>query len=406
MFSEIAYSLESCTLFAEIAQSGALKALRAFYTAYSKNNFKREELAALYCEAYRELAAGGFSSLRDYIDDRLRYTESLYSRLAAQGRAKSAQDEAAQRDLAAFSGLCSLMSAGYAKVLEDSTLPLWGDDPRSFSLKEYKDFYIENGSGLFAKSKSLIWENGELIAARNPDRISFEDMAGYTRERGEVISVTRAFLSGLRISNVLLYGDAGAGKTATVKALVNSPEFSRLRLIEVGQNSARDIKKLISRLPDGNLKFIIFLDDISFEDNEDEYAALKAVLDGGVSERPQNVAVYATSNRRRLVREYLSDRRGLLSSDSNEELKARETQQEKLSLSERFGVKIAFLSMEQEEYFELARFLARRRGILDIDEQTLRSRAVEEEITSGVRTPRTARHLIDKLLAEKARLNR
>lgn len=255
------------------------------------------------------------------------------------------------------------------------------------TVKEISDYYSTNGCGLFNKYKAFRWNNGELAGIDNPDPILFDDLIGYEEEQKIVIDNTEAFIRGLPASNILLYGDRGTGKSSTVKATLNMFSERGLRLIEVTREDVMELNKIISTISRRGLKFILFLDDLSFEENETEYKILKSTLEGGIEKLPDNIIIYATSNRRHMVREYLDD------SEQNE-LHLRDTKEEKLSLSDRFGITITFTSPDQEKYLRIVESLAKKYNI-DVDLHTLREKSLRWCTWHNGRSPRSARQFID-----------
>ena len=195
------------------------------------------------------------------------------------------------------------------------------------------------------------------------------------------------------MNNVLLYGDSGTGKSATVKSLLSQPGFDQLRLIEVQKEGLADMPRLIRTLGGRRLKFILFIDDLAFDQDDTTYSVMKTILEGGLEKRPANVAIYATSNRRHLVRQTFSDRAG-------DEVDASETIQEKTSLAERFGLRIPYLALNQGEYLDLVERMAALYGV-EMDKQQLRTGAIRWEMRHTGRTPRTAKQFIASLHLDK-----
>jgi len=252
-------------------------------------------------------------------------------------------------------------------------------------------FYRRCGYGLFCRYHALRWDGSsrKLTGIPDPDPIRLDSLVGYEEERGRVIQNTERLLSGLPAGNMLLYGDRGTGKSSTVKALLHRYGARGLRMIELPKPFLSDYQQLITSLKGPALKFIIFMDELTFGEREEEYKALKSILDGSLQVSPQNVAIYATSNRRHLVREYFDERRP--------EVGRNDTLQEKLSLSDRFGITLLFLSPDQELYLKIAEQLARQKGI-DLPTQQLRLLALEWERYHNSRSGRTARQFIDQLV--------
>jgi predicted AAA+ superfamily ATPase len=272
----------------------------------------------------------------------------------------------------------------------------WGE-----KVKEIGDFYYKNGCGIFARYSAFVWEHtedasGYLRGIESPDPVRLSDFIGYEEQRLDVIKNTEKFVNGFSANNVLLYGDRGTGKSSTVKAIGNEYSESGLRIIEVSKKHLTDFPAIIRQVKNRKCKFIIFVDDLSFEDTEESYTVLKSVLEGGVENRPDNVLIYATSNRRHLVKEKFSEREGLKSGNFDDEVRARDTIQEKLSLSERFGITVVFSSPDKKEFLEIVEGLAEKRGI-NVDKDWLQKEAMKWELMYNGRSARTAKQFIDWL---------
>ena len=244
----------------------------------------------------------------------------------------------------------------------------------------------QRGYGMFAKYHVFTVSDGALVPVRCPDSQTLAELPGYEREREKVISNTRALLAGTGAANVLLYGDAGTGKSSTVKAIANAFAPEGLRLVEVKKHQLYQIPALMDELSRNPLKFILFIDDLSFTAGDDNFAALKAILEGSVSGSPRNIAVYATSNRRHLVKETFADRDG-------DELYAADTRQEMMSLAARFGLTVTFLRPEKQRFREILLALAPQYGV-DCPEEQLVERAEAFALRSGGRSPRVARQFL------------
>lgn len=242
------------------------------------------------------------------------------------------------------------------------------------------------GYGMFAKYHVFTVSDGTLVPVRYPDSQTLAELPGYEREREKVISNTRALLSGAGAANVLLYGDAGTGKSSTVKAIANAFAPEGLRLVEVKKHQLYQIPALMDALSRNPLKFILFIDDLSFTANDDNFAALKAILEGSVSGSPRNIAVYATSNRRHLIKETFADRDG-------DELYAADTRQEMMSLAARFGLTVTFLRPEKQRFREILLALAPQYGV-DCPEEQLVTQAEAFALRCGGRSPRVARQFL------------
>jgi predicted AAA+ superfamily ATPase len=277
-----------------------------------------------------------------------------------------------------------------------------GSGDWSACLEALAAYYHSAGSGIFGKYGAFRWVRRYkcLEGIEEPDPVRLEELIGYQAQRQEVLANTEKFLAGLPANNILLYGDRGTGKSSTVKALLNRYRTRGLRLIEVPKSALVDYPLIIKELRGKPQRFIIFVDDLSFEDSEIEYKELKAVLEGGLEVRPANVLIYATSNRRHLVREHFSDRG--IPGDGDGDLRAGDTVQEKLSLADRFGIMVLFAMPDRSLYLDIVRGLAQQRGI-DIPASELEKKALLWESWHNGRSGRTARQFIDDLSGELGR---
>jgi uncharacterized protein len=251
--------------------------------------------------------------------------------------------------------------------------------------------YARHGAGPFGRHKAFQWREGRLRAVVNPDSVRLTELLAYERERGPLIRNTERLLAGLPAHHALLYGLPGTGKSSTVKAILNEYADEGLRLVEVKKEDLADLPRVLEILSCRGTRFILFVDDLSFEEHEIEYKALKALLEGSVEEPPENVRLYATSNRRNLIRESFSDRD---EGSTDDDVHPRDTMQEKLSLAARFGLRLTFPSPDQERYLEIVAGLARERG-LTIPAEDLRERALLWDRWHAGRSGRTARQFID-----------
>jgi uncharacterized protein len=254
--------------------------------------------------------------------------------------------------------------------------------------------YARHGAGPFGGHRAFHWREGRLRVVSPPDPVSLDELVSYEREREPLITNTERFLAGLPAHHALLYGLPGTGKSSTVKAIMNEYAGEGLRLVEVKKEDLALLPQVLEVLRGRGPRFILFVDDLSFEEHEVEYKALKALLEGSVEEPPENVRLYATSNRRNLIRETFSER------DDADDVHARDTMQEKLSLAARFGLRLTFPSPDQERYLEIVAGLARERG-LTVPAEHLRERALRWDRWHAGRSGRTARQFIDELEAEQ-----
>lgn len=329
-----------------------------------------------------------------YLRETVLESENVCIRGQAVGRSSVLQ-ESLRRELAFFDQLSQLQ-------LEDLTAGLreppeflvgWVVSPTDITreyLRRMEEVGVK-GYGIFARYHVFTVEEGKLAPVKHPDPQRLEELPGYEREREKVIANTRALLEGRRVNDVLLYGDSGTGKSATVKCLLSVPDFGNLRLIEVQKEGLRDMPALIRSLRGRQQKFILFIDDLAFDQDDNTYSVVKTILEGGLEKRPDNVAIYATSNRRLLVRQTFSDRAG-------DEVDIRETIAEKTALSDRFGLRIPYLALNKAEFLELIEQLADQAGV-SMDRGELMREAVKWDMKFPGRTPRGARQFIASLSA-------
>ena len=269
---------------------------------------------------------------------------------------------------------------------------------------EFKDiiteFYKEYGVGKFGLNKAFRIEEGtdlktaNIIPITRVEHVYLNDIIGYDIQKKKLTYNTESFINGKPANNCLLYGDAGTGKSSSVKAIVNEYYDKGLRIIEIYKHQFRYLSDILEQLKDRNYKFIIYMDDLSFEESELEYKYLKAILEGGFGRRPENVLIYATSNRRHLIRESFRDK-----TETDEELHTRDTVEEKLSLSARFGEKIYYGSPDKREFNSIVLSLAKKNNI-DMDESEILSKANMWELSHGGMSGRSATQFITYLQSQ------
>lgn len=267
-------------------------------------------------------------------------------------------------------------------------------------VEDLAKYYLAAGTGLFGRFRAFRWTyrdgKGQLEGVASLDPVSLKDLVGYESERRTIIRNTEHFLAGFPANNVLLYGDRGTGKSSTVKALLNDYADKGLRLIEVPKQHLTDFPEILALIRDRRERFILFVDDLSFDEHETSYKDLKAILEGSLEVRPANVLVYATSNRRHLVQERLTDRPAYI---ADEEPHARDTVEEKLSFSDRFGITAIFSTPDQQRFLTIVGALAQQRS-LPISDEELRQRAIRWAAWQNGRSCRSARQFIDYLTGE------
>lgn len=354
------------------------------------------------CEAAGRFEAGLFaadtSDLSEYIASAVLECENICARRAARGQLSPALEQALDGELRFLEelsglGLDDLLDAAGLDAGQKAAyafLPRWEAHPTGLAAA-YKARLSEMGQvgyGMFARHHVFMLDGeGRLTPVRHPDPQRLADLPGYEREREKILANTRGLLAGLPANNVLLYGDAGTGKSSAVKAIANEYAPQGLRLVEVKKNQLYLLPDLMDQLAANPLKFILFIDDLSFAANDDNFAALKAILEGSVGGRSHNVAVYATSNRRHLVKERMSDRTG-------DDLHEADTRQELMSLSARFGLTVTFQQPDKARFDAILLDLARQYGLqMPADQLYLRGEAFA--LRAGGRSPRVAKQFVE-----------
>lgn len=257
------------------------------------------------------------------------------------------------------------------------------------------EFYRDYGVGMFGLNKAFRIQDRTdsklvFLPINNMDKVMLSDLVGYEIQKKKLVDNTRAFVEGKKANNVLLFGDSGTGKSTSIKAIVNEFYDQGLRMIEIYKHQFKDLSNVIAAVKNRNYKFIIYMDDLSFEEFEIEYKFLKAVIEGGVETKPDNILIYATSNRCHLIRETWSDRNDV---QQDEGMHRSDTMQEKLSLVNRFGVTINYSKPSQKEYFDIVIHLAAKSGI-KMSEDELKAEANKWELSHGGISGRTAQQFI------------
>ena len=353
------------------------------------------------CDAVAQFEAALFEHTTNwgsYLSAAVLEAETVCVRQAASGTLAPALQTALDSELAFLQALCGLTldellaAAGSAtgQAQELAFLPRWEtssiDLPAAYAQRMSE--VGKKGYGMFAKHHVFTVENGQLVPVKYPDPQRLSELPGYEKEREKVIANTKALLAGMPANNVLLYGDAGTGKSSAVKAIANEFAPEGLRLVEVKKNQLYQIPDLMDKLAANPLKFILFIDDLSFTANDDNFSALKAILEGSVGGRAKNIAVYATSNRRHLIKETLTDRTG-------DDIHEADTRQELMSLSARFGLTVTFQRPEKARFETILAELAKQHGI-DMPMDQLLVKAEAFAIRAGGRSPRVAKQFIEQ----------
>lgn len=341
---------------------------------------------------------------KKYVLYTLVMNDNPYTRAIERGQKTEGESEFAEHDLKEFYNLYNLNVDFLNKVANYSFLKLTGshhlrdlieeitNDITDNSFEAFKKaiikFYTEKGLAEMAVYKAFRVEDGNLIPIKHVLDVNFIDLIGYDYQKDLLRANTEAFLSDKPFNNVLLYGDAGTGKSTSIKALINEYYPRGLRIIEVYKHQMQEIAKIINTLKSRPYYYIIYMDDLSFEENEIGYKYLKSIIEGGIEPKPANVAVYATSNRKHLIKETTADNGGVF-----DDLHRNETQAEKLSLAYRFGLQIFYSSLSPMEFKNMVLELAKRNDI-ELDEKTLLMEANRFQMSNGTLSGRTASQFI------------
>ena len=417
--------LSCMTTMRHVLDNPAIAALADLCVACVDDRTSEEDLTDAYCRCYNAwLSAaaqgrGGF--MREALEAVLYSPSPAAFLCAAGGELPYSLMSAMAHDLDALGRLTSIEPAMFLLLCERAgmpastavRLPVWepalgenaldrradADMLSQTGAPRVAEFFRRHGTGLFARYPGCTWVGVDeshplgLRGVQTPDPIQLSDLVLYERQRKQLIDNTKRLLAGLRACNILLYGDKGTGKSATVKALLNDFWQDGLRIVEVPLASLTNLPYLFSVLRGQPCKFIVFVDDLAFNDSCPEYTALKTVLEGGLEARPDNVVVYATSNRRNIVRQRFSERQD----DVNE----RDTLEEKFSLADRFDLRLTFLEPSLDEYLTICRALLEARGVA-FSWPELEPRAREWQVARSGRSPRIARQFVDFISGEPA----
>ena len=286
--------------------------------------------------------------------------------------------------------------------VQDISRAIEGAKDENDIFKIVTDFYKAYGVGMFGLNKAFRIvhpTNGDMqfVPINNTEDVRLDDLIGYEIQKQKIVENTEAFVAGRKANNALLFGDSGTGKSTTIKAIINEYYDQGLRMIEIYKHQFQDLSQVISQIKNRNYRFIIYMDDLSFEEFETEYKYLKEVIEGGLEIKPDNVLIYATSNRRHLIRETWTDRTDL---ENNNGMHKSDTMQEKLSLVNRFGVTINYSKPSQKEYFQIVVGLAEKNGI-HMTEEELCAEANKWELSHGGISGRTAQQFINYLAGKQ-----
>ncbi|HOR21687.1 MAG TPA: ATP-binding protein [Ruminococcus sp.] len=390
-FEMLSRELDSIAIFRNVLKDPVLVKMRALIGAPTGDPRKLiRRYSAFVAELYKHTVNFSEYVLRTVFED-----ENIFIIQSAKGENIDPYIlEAAENELLILQRFSQLSPSDF----NDETgigvdLPKWRTCQIDF-LAEYlwrRTNADKFGYGKYARSNMFTLRDGQVVPVDHPDPQRLSELFGYERQRREVIDNTLALVNGKPAQNVLLYGDAGTGKSSTVKAVVNEFSDRGLRLIEISKEQLRELPVIIGEISQYPLKFIIFIDDLSFTSGEDSFGALKAALEGSASARGENMVIYATSNRRHLIRESFSDREG-------DDIHRNDTMQENLSLSARFGLRVSFGRPDKKEFIAIAEGIAKEKG-LELPED-LGLKAEQFVMSSGNgRSPRTAKQFVELLLS-------
>ena len=387
---QLKIQIDSLTVFSHIKEDEVIRKLRALLEAVSGK--AGDESVRLYSEFVAALYPHTVS-LTEYVRTLMIQDDNFYVKGRAAGsKADPEIADAVEAEIGILQQIASLRCEDVkAAIGYDGYLPSWKTHAEDFKydFMEKLQNITKTGYGIFAKYSFFRLDDGEIVPVAHPDYQRMDQLFEYKRERDLILKNTEALVNGEGASNMLLYGDAGTGKSSTIKAVAHHLAPQGLRIIEVKKNQLYQIPVLLEELSANPLKFIIFIDDLSFSGNDDNFSALKATLEGSISGCGDNAVIYATSNRRHLVKESFGDRVG-------DELHLNDTMQETMSLAARFGLTITFQKPDRDEYLSIVKSLAAEYGI-DMDEEELFKKAEAHAIRKNGRSPRTAKQFIELL---------
>ena len=387
---QVKNEIASLSVFRKLLQSKELGSFYEFLQAEYDLSFRLFR----YGEFVSSLASSN-ASFSDFLKKAVCEDENLFITLsAAKKDIPASVKNNTERELELFTRLSMISVEDVRGYLEyDGYLPEFENEKTDFK-KIYTE-RVENvsrlGYGVFASYPMFRVVDGEIVPIKAADKVTVDSFVGYENERQAVIDNTKLLLEGDCAANVLLYGDAGTGKSSTVKAIANLFFENGVRLIELRKDQLLSLSDVVNKIADNPLRFIIFIDDLSFNKNDDQFSMLKAALEGSAGARSRNSVIYATSNRRHIVKETFSDRA------ASDEIHRNDTVQELLSLSERFGLTVYFSKPNKILYLDIVHQLAKRYGIT-VDSAELDIKAEAFALNKGNRSPRAAEQFVKSLI--------
>ncbi len=380
---------KSFVVFNNILEDDVMKAFLNMIDIKEKSDIKKVEEYSNFTRKLFEKS----ENFSDYIWKLIIFNENIYvHKLASKEIISNMLAQCVKHELQTLQDIATITSQDIRSEIEyNGFMAEWSinteyDFNKMYEERMEKLFTV--GYGIYSNNIMFTYDNGKVAPVKYPDNIRLSSHIGYERERKRIIDNTYAFIKGKPAANVLLYGDAGTGKSSTVKAIVNEYANEGLRMIEVRKGDLLEIPKLIQELANNPLKFILFIDDLSFSKNNEEIGALKAILEGSVTAKTSNVVIYATSNRRHLVQESFSEREG-------DDIHRNETIQEQISLSDRFGLSICFSKPNKKEYLDIIHGLLEEYKVKKIENVDML--AEQHAMSRGGRSGRIARQFVEYL---------
>lgn len=386
---QINMKIRSFVVFNNVLEDDVMKAFLNMIDIKEKSDIKKVEEYSNFTRKLLE-RSGNFS---DYTWNLIMFDENIYVRkLASKEIISNMLKQCVLHELQTLQEIATITSQDIRNEIEYNGFMAEWSTNIEYDFNEMYEERMEKlftvGYGIYSNNIMFTYDKGKVVPVKYPDNIKLSSHIGYERERKRIIDNTYAFIKGKPAANVLLYGDAGTGKSSTVKAIVNEYANEGLRMIEVRKGDLLEIPKLIEELANNPLKFILFIDDLSFAKNNEEIGALKAILEGSVTAKTSNVVIYATSNRRHLVQESFSEREG-------DDIHRNETIQEQISLSDRFGLSICFSKPGKKEYLDIIHGLLEEYEVKDIE--NIDMLAEQHAMSRGGRSGRTARQFVEYL---------
>ena len=390
--NELYLKLNSLCIFRDLLSDSVIGRLMKYLK--SVENADTAEKISLYSDFVSALYSNNKVSLARHIHTVVGNSENAYVKILGSGKAGSpTMKKCVDAEIEILQSVADLTPAelqsaiewnGFLPVFKAEKVDLANDyAKRTRNIGKY-------GYGIYARNHMFRIDGGKIVPVLNPDETTLSALIGYEREKKIILDNTKALLEGRAAANILLTGDAGTGKSSTVKAVVNELYKEGLRIVEVRKEQLHNIPSILDELSDNPLKFILFIDDLSFLKDDDNFSTLKAILEGSVSAKSNNVVIYATSNRRHLVKEKFSDREG-------DDIHFNDTVQEIISLSDRFGIHVTFSKPNKETYLDIVRSLANKKGIkYNTDE--LERKAEQFALEKGSRSARAAKQFVENMI--------